>query len=336
MKVLKYFIYVLLAVAAIYLALCAFGPKKFATSKSIEIDASSDAVFEEVSDFNRWSAWSPWHKYDPKMVNTYTGEPGTVGHKNSWTSTEMGNGSQEIVEIEPGKSVKTALRFEDFKDAVSYASYMVEPKGEKTLATWTMDGSDLPFLVRGLMLLMGGQKGIDKDYEEGLASLKKIAEAKPKQPTVSFEIIELPDQWYVGKRFPAINEAEVDSNLFGSTYGELGKAIGGMDKITGMPFSIGHSYDYATKMMDLEIALPVAAEMKVPAGLTCVKIPAGRAAKHVFYGPYEQTAMAWEPLMQAITKEYKPRWSGYEVYVNDPTTVKSVSEIETWLIVPIE
>ena len=336
MKVLKYIFYLLLVLVAIYLVLCAFGPKKFETSKSIEINASPEAVFEEVSDFNRWSAWSPWHKYDPKMVNTYSGEPGTVGHKNEWTSTEMGNGSQEIVEIEDGKRVKTALKFTDFKDAVSYATYIVEYKGDKTLVTWTMDGSELPFMIRGMMLLMGGQKNIDKDYEEGLAALKKIAEAKPKTPTVSYEIIDLQDQWYVGKRFPAINESQVDSSLFDATYGELGKAIGGMDKMTGMPFSIGHSYNYETKVMDLEIAVPVAAEMKVPAGLTCVKIPAGKAAKHIFHGPYEQTAMAWGPLMEAVTKEHKPRWSGYEVYANDPTTVKDPSEIETWLIVPID
>jgi len=336
MKVLKNIFYVLLAVVAIYIALCAFGPKKFATSKSIEIAASSDAVFEEVSDFNRWFAWSPWHKYDPKMVNTYSGEPATIGHKNEWTSSEMGNGSQEIVEIEKGKSVKTALTFADFKDAVSYATYIVEAKGDKTLAIWTMDGSDLPFFIRGMMLVMGGQKGIEKDYEEGLAALKKVAEAKPKKPTVSFEIIDLQDEWFVGKRFPAINEFQVDSSLFGSTYDEITKAIGGMDKVTGAPFAIGHSYNPETKIMDLEIAMPISAEMKVPARLSCSKIPAGRAAKHIFYGPYSQTAMAWGPLMEAVEKEHKPRWSGYEVYANDPTTVGNVSEIETWLIVPIE
>jgi len=88
--------------------------------------------------------------------------------------------------------------------------------------------------------------------------------------------------------------------------------------------------------MDLEIAVPVAAEMKVPAGLTCVQIPAGKAAKHVYHGPYEESGKAWQPFMDELMKTHKPRWSGYEVYANDPTTVKSPSEIETWLIQPVE
>jgi len=40
--------------------------------------------------------------------------------------------------------------------------------------------------------------------------------------------------------------------------------------------------------------------------------------------------------MDELMKTHKPRWSGYEVYANDPTTVKSPSEIETWLIQPVE
>jgi len=334
MKFLKILLWIIGILAVIYLILCLAGPKKFEASATTTINAPAEIVFEEVADFAKHPAWSPWHQMDPNIKNTVTGTPGTVGHKDEWISEKMGNGSQEIVEIVPNQSMKAALRFVDFDNEPSWVNFNLKPNGEATDITWAMDGGDYPFFMRGMSFMMNMQKVFD----EGLANLKKIAEAKPVTPksTVAIEWIDLPAQWYVGKRFPKINEKQVDSALFGKTYGELGAAIGGMDKMTGMPFSIGHAYDYNTGDMDLEIAVPVAAEMKVPAGLTCVQIPAGKAAKHVYHGPYEESGKAWQPFMDELMKTHKPRWSGYEVYANDPTTVKSPSEIETWLIQPVE
>jgi effector-binding domain-containing protein len=122
--------------------------------------------------------------------------------------------------------------------------------------------------------------------------------------------------------------------LFESAYKELGDYIGGMDKMTGAPFAIGHYYDPATGDMDLEIALPVANEMKASPGITVGKIPAGKAIKHVHYGAYDETAEVWQSLMLQVGKNHMVRWSGYEVYVDDPTG-KDMSQVATWLIVPI-
>jgi len=40
--------------------------------------------------------------------------------------------------------------------------------------------------------------------------------------------------------------------------------------------------------------------------------------------------------MGAIMPKHLPRWSGYEVYVNDPSMVKDESELITWIMQPIE
>jgi effector-binding domain-containing protein len=338
MKFVKYTLIGLGVLLVVYLVLCATGAKKFTVKKSLVINASSDVIWSELANFNNWEAWSPWHKYDSAMVNTYTGEPGAVGHKNSWTSTVMGNGSQEIVEMDSEKRMKTALVFADWgPDNITYSEYILAPEGEGCLATWTMDGSEIPFMFRGLMVLMGAQSSVEKDYEDGLAALKKIVEAKPKMEFKELvtEEITIQDIHYVGKRWTSIHESEVDSALFAAAYGALGKYIGGMDEMTGAPFSIGHHYDPKTHKMDLEIAVQIAAEMKPAPGITSGKIPAGKAIKHVYYGPYEKTAEAWQSLMMQVGKSHKIRWSGYEVYVDDPAG-KDMSQVATWLIVPIE
>lgn len=335
MKFLKILLWIIGALVLIYLILCLAGPKKFEAKAVTNIKAPAEVIYEEIADYGKHPAWSPWHQMDPNIKNTVTGAPGTVGHKDEWISEKMGNGSQEIVEVVPNQSIKTALRFVDFDNEPSWVHFNLKPNGDSTELTWSIDGGDYPFLMRGMSFMMPMQKV----FEEGVANLKKIAEAKPVTPksTVAIEMIDIPTQWYVGKRFPKIAMKDITSDLYGSTYEEIGKAIGGMEKASGMPMGIAHGYDGAAQTLDLEIALPVAAEMKVPAGLNCVQIPAGRAAKHVYHGPYEQVEPVWTAFDTELQKAgHKYRWSAYEVYANDPTTVKSPSEIETWLIQPIE
>ena len=61
---------------------------------------------------------------DPNMKKEITGDPGTVGHRNSWTSDNpmVGNGNQEIVEVEKNVLMKNKMNFEgDPRD--HYASF---------------------------------------------------------------------------------------------------------------------------------------------------------------------------------------------------------------------
>jgi effector-binding domain-containing protein/uncharacterized protein YndB with AHSA1/START domain len=334
MKFLKITLTGIAALLATYLLFCTIGISKFSVSKSIEIDASPDLVFSQVNDYQKWPQWSPWAQRDKKMKNEYTGNPGEVGHKNSWVSNSEGSGSQEIVEIKANEYIKSKLQFTDW-DGVSFTELILKPQGEKTVVTWTMDGSEFPFMARGFMYLMGGNKMIEKDYDEGLANLKRIVEAMPKKPAIAYEIVDVPEIIYVGIRMK-INASKVDAALFGDSYGKIGKAIGNSTEVVGMPFSIGHAFDEKTGEMDLEIALPVKKEIKVSGELGCHKIPGGKCTKYIYNGPYEGTEKAWPPYFDEVMKKHKSRFAGYEVYANDPATVKSPSEYITWLMIPIE
>jgi len=337
MKFLKYLLYALVGLFVVYLILCAAGPKKMEVAESMTMNASPSAIWEEIADFSHWNQWSPWHKLDPNMKSTITGNPGEVGHGQSWVSSDgsVGTGSQKFSEVRTNEFLKSEMHFNGDTTHAAYASFTLTPDGEGTKVTWSMDG-ETPFMFRGMAMVMGMNKIIAEEYKKGLTDLKKIADAKPKGESVAFEIIDLQDQWYVGKMFAGVSETAIDSSMFSSSYMEIGKAIGGMEKMAGMPISISHNYNPTEHKMDLEIALPVAAEMKMAEGLNCGKIPAGKAAKYVYKGSYAGTPAAWGAFMAALTKEHKPRWSPYEVYANDPETVKNPDEFITWLIVPIE
>jgi effector-binding domain-containing protein len=334
MKILKILLYIFIVLFGIYLVLCFAGTSKFDVERSIDINASAESIFEEISDYNKLAAWSPWSKKDPDMANTITGNAGSVGHKNSWTSKTQGNGEQQIVEIKQDEYIKTELKFADW-DGVSIAEMILKPGDNFTKLTWTMKGNEVPFFARGIITIMGVTGELEKDYENGLANLKKVVEAKPKLATIDYELIDVSEMIFIGKRMK-INEKQIDSTLFANTYSELTKVAGGESKINGMPFSIGHAYNEKNGDMDLEIGLPIASKIKVAEGLSCGTISAGKCVKHIFKGPYEETSKAWMPLMNEVMTKYKPRFSGYEVYVNDPATIKNKSELITWLMVPIE
>jgi effector-binding domain-containing protein/uncharacterized protein YndB with AHSA1/START domain len=335
MKILKVILWVVGILALIYLILCIAGPKKFEASATTTINAPASSIFEEITNFENHPKWSPWHQMDPEMKSAYIGTPGSVGHMETWTSKKMGNGSQEFIEIRGNEYAKTALRFENFDNEPSWVEFHLKPSGESTEVTWSIDGGDYPFLMRGMSFMMP----MKKIFEQGVNQLKTLAESKPArvEEKASYEIIDMPAQWYVGKRFPKIAMADINAKLYEDTYGELAKAIGGMDKVAGMPMGIAHGYDGEAQTLDFEIALPVAAEMKVPSGLNCVQIPAGRSAKYIYHGPYEEVEPHWNSFSTDLEKAgVVNRWSTYEVYANDPTTVSSPSEIETWLIQPIQ
>jgi effector-binding domain-containing protein len=337
MKILKYLFIALSAILVIYLILCATGPKEMKASKSLLINAAPDAIFEEYADFSKWPAWSPWHKMDPAMQTTITGAAATVGHKQAWTSTNdnVGNGSQVFVEIRNNEYLKSEMRFMGEDSSPAFGELTLKPEGEGTRVTWSMDGGEMPFMMRGLMKLMNFQGVIEEQFAGGLNDLKKIAEAKPKSPAVTFEIMDMNDQWYVGIMHPALNAMNITQEMFAKDYGMLAEFIGKSGKTPGFPISIAHNYSDQTKMMDMENAMYVDAEMKPSDGMTCSKIPAGRAAKFVYIGPYEGTAAAWGAFMGELMKVHQPRWSGYEVYVNDPETT-TPDKNETWLIQPIQ
>ncbi len=175
MKFLKVLLLIVVIAAGVWVVMCLMGPKSFETSRSVEIDAPAEIIFPIVSDFSAWNEWSPWAKRDSTMKNTISSPSQGVGATMAWVSDNSGNGSMRIVDVQHNKRLSTALLFEGY-DNESTSDFILEGNGEKTKLSWTMDSDEIPFLFRGFMLLAGGVDSINQDYDDGLASIKEIAE----------------------------------------------------------------------------------------------------------------------------------------------------------------
>lgn len=178
MKFLKVLLLIIVLLIGGWIILCLIGPSKFDTSRSAEINANAVKVWPIVSDLNNWSQWSPWEKQDPDMKMEISSPSYGVGAKMTWTSDVVGSGSLRITESDEGKLLTTALSFEGF-DNESISKFVFDDNDGKTRLTWTMEGGEMPFLFRGFMVFMNPIEAINKDYDNGLAEIRKIAESMP-------------------------------------------------------------------------------------------------------------------------------------------------------------
>lgn len=330
MKLLKGILLIAAILLGIWIILAMMGPKEFSTSRSIVIDASPKEVFNEVVDFNNWQAWSPWAKKDTTMVTTVQGV--AAGSVMSWTSAESGSGSQKCTEAIPYNSIKTDLVFDEW-EGVSNANWIFEEVEGGTKATWTMDGGDLPFMIRPIMLFMGGVGALEKDYDEGLAALKEVVESAPKFTPQTEDIAAVN---YIGKVRDGVSVADLSNGAaHGAAYGEIGMFMGENEvEMAGMPICITRSYNDG--VMDLIFAMPVNDSLEVAENLISGTIPAGKCLTFVHYGSYESTEESWQAFSDYMeANKIAVRHAPYEIYMNDPATVNDPSEIMTKIVFPI-
>lgn len=175
----------ILAVVALlivaFLGAAATRPNEFKVARSIVIDATPDKVFPMVNVLKLGSQWRPWDKLDPKMKTTFSGPESGVGASYSWDgNNEVGAGSLTIVESKPNELVRNKLEFLRPMAGVSDVAFTLEPLGSRTKLSWSMQGESC-FMGKCMSLVMDCEAMCGQQFDQGLASLKKIVESGESQ-----------------------------------------------------------------------------------------------------------------------------------------------------------
>ncbi len=182
---LRNILLVLLAAVAVLCVVIAMRPDEFKVSRSATMKASPAAIFEQVNDFHKWEAWSPWAKMDPNAKNSFEGPTSGVGAKFGWSGNfDVGEGNMEIVESKPGELVRVRLDFVRPMEGTNDVRFQIEPRGDQTAVTWRMSGKN-NFMGKAIGLFMACEKMVGDEYDKGLANMKAIVEAKPAEPSGS-------------------------------------------------------------------------------------------------------------------------------------------------------
>ena len=151
-------------------------PDTFSVQRSATIKAPPDKIFAVLNDFHRWTEWSPWEKLDPAMKRTLGGPASGKGATYAWEgNNKAGAGRMEIVESAPARKVGIQLDFIKPFEGHNIAEFTLTPQGDATQVNWQMHGP-APFITKLMQVFVSMDSMIGKDFEEGLANLKKVAE----------------------------------------------------------------------------------------------------------------------------------------------------------------
>jgi len=167
---------VLVAIVAV-LAFAATRPDTFRIERSIVVHAPPQRVFEQVNDFNRWRAWSPFETLDPAMKREIAGSDCGTGAVYTWDgNSKAGAGRMEIVESVPDSAVRIKLDFTRPMEAHNVAEFLIVPEGAgASRVTWAMHGPQ-SYIGKLMSLVFSMDRMVGSDFERGLVSLKNVAE----------------------------------------------------------------------------------------------------------------------------------------------------------------
>jgi hypothetical protein len=163
----------------VVIGLAASKPDSFRVARKTTIAAPPEAIYPYVDDFHNWSKWSPWEKLDPKMNRDFGGSPSGPGATYGWTgNNEVGEGKMTIIDAHPNQQVRIKLEFIKPFESTNTAIYDLQPTTGGTEVTWAMEGPN-SFVGKLFSVFADMDSMIGKDFESGLANLKRVSESGP-------------------------------------------------------------------------------------------------------------------------------------------------------------
>ena len=164
-----------IAIAAV-LILAATRPDRFSVQRATTVNAPAEKIFPLISDFHQWGGWSPYEHKDPAMTRAYSGAASGKGAVYAWDGNRnVGSGRMEILDASAPAKIVIKLDFFTPFEGHNTAEFTMLPQGDGTNLTWLMYGP-APFMAKIMHVFMNIDNMVGKDFEIGLANLKRLAE----------------------------------------------------------------------------------------------------------------------------------------------------------------
>lgn len=165
-----------------FIVVVAMQPDDFRIARSATMAAPAEKVFAQVNDFHKWDAWSPWIKLDPGAKITFESPTAGEGAVFRWSGNdEIGEGSMTIIESRPSELIRLRLEFTRPMQDAADTTFTFEPAGDQTKVTWIMSGKNEDFISKAVCLVMNMDKVVGSKFEEGLAKMEQVVEARPEE-----------------------------------------------------------------------------------------------------------------------------------------------------------
>jgi effector-binding domain-containing protein len=333
MKILKGLLIVVFAFVALFFIVTFFLPSHYEIKRTVEIQSPVSMVFYLVDDLRNWKHWDAWYGLDTNQVRIYEGPLFGKNAAYKWTSKErnVGNGELKIVEEEPFKKIKTSMIFES--SMRSDGEFTFDEKDGKTIVTWRMWG-EFSFLAKWFRFFMEETAG--KDFEKGLANIKKIAEEAVRNKVVFF-VDSLPNIKLVFvSDSTSVNPQEI-SQKYGQCFLELFDFTNkNKVEIIGGPIAITKSYTKTSYVFDAAFPVKSFEGIKPEGRIQFGEISASKVLRTVFLGSYDEFEEVYGKIHNYLnSKKFQIRGNFFEMYYTDPEKVPPKHNV-TIIFTPIE
>jgi uncharacterized protein YndB with AHSA1/START domain len=169
----------LAVVIAIVLIMALRKPDSFTVRRTALIQAPAERIFPMVNNFQQWAHWSPWESRDPGMQRSFSGPESGKGAVYAWDGNRnVGSGRMEILDASSPSRIFIKLDFFKPFEGHNTAEFTFTPEhiASATNVIWVMRGPS-PFVSKLMQVFMNFDAMIGRDFEAGLANLKKLAES---------------------------------------------------------------------------------------------------------------------------------------------------------------
>jgi len=315
-------------------------PRSVHVERSTVIAAPRATVFTIVNSFTHFNKWSPWAALDPNAKYTYEGPVAGVGPRMIWVGdpSTMGSGSQIITASTPWETVTTDIDFGPQGRATG--RFTLTAQGPATHVVWALD-TDLGMnpVSRYFGLMFDGMIG--RDFEKGLAGLKKLAEGMPKGDFAELAV-ETVDVAPVTVAYVPTSSGRDDASIaaaIGKAYGEIG-AFMKANKLTmtSAPMTINTKWTDASYEFEAAVPVDKAPAKAIPADspIKVMQTYGGKALKVVHKGAYRNLGLTYDKLSAYLAAHgIAENGDSWAVWVDDPASVPEAG-LRTFIFMPVK
>jgi len=175
LEIVGFIVLSLLLLIGAILALAARRPDTFRTARTALIGSSPERLFPLINDLRQMNTWNPYALRDAAGTTTYRGPASGKGAGFAFAGAKSGTGSIEIVESSAPRSVVMRLLMVKPFKVDNTVDFTLQPEGSATAVTWAMSGRQ-SLMAKAMTLFIDCEKMMGRDFEQGLANLKAIAE----------------------------------------------------------------------------------------------------------------------------------------------------------------
>jgi len=329
LKTLLFLILILIIGALIYVAV---QPNDYNVTRTKTIQAPVDIVYSNIIDFKNWEHWSSWVEKDSNLIITYPEKTKGIGGHYSWEDKD-GVGVMKTLATIENASIDQEMQFGDFEP--SKIQWVFTPHANGTTeVTWTMIGENIPFGFKAFAASQGGfDNMIGPHFDRGLEKLDSlmVIEAE-KQKANAFRLstiknIDAPRQKFIGYKQTTVIKGAMEemTKLFMEFLPKAGQyAATNLQPGDYIPGTVYTKWDEETNEVEFYIGLMLNKNIAPAEGMTAITIPKSKTVSISKFGNYgigdfeAHTAIDKYIQSNGLTQG-AIMW---ELYVNDPSTVK--------------